>query len=165
MKKISVLMVCRHNICRSPIAEGLLRHYLKREGLDRLIKVDSAGTHGDMSGSRIDERARKVAPNFGIELGKRKSRKVKPKDYVKFDHILAMDQDNYQTLQQQIPPEFSEKLALVLAFSPKLGALDVPDPYYGSQKGFEQVFVLLDSVMKDLVGFLASRVEHKNIES
>lgn len=157
-------MVCRHNICRSPIAEGLLRHYLKIEGLDRLIKVDSAGTHGDMLGSRIDERAHKVALNFGLDLGRRKSRKIKPKDYVKFDHILAMDQDNYQALLQQIPPDCIEKLALVLAFSPESGALDVPDPYYGSQKGFEQVFVLLDGVMKNLVDFLISDMEAKGIK-
>jgi len=164
VKKISVLMVCRHNICRSPIAEGLLRHYLNKEGLDRLIKVDSAGTHGDMLGSRIDERAHKVALNFGVDLGRRKSRRIKPKDYVKFDHILAMDQDNYQALLQQIPTDCIEKLALVLAFSPESEVLDVPDPYYGSQKGFEQVFVLLDAVMKNLVDFLINNMEAKGIK-
>lgn len=165
MKKASVLMVCRHNICRSPIAEGLLRHYLKQERLDRLIKVDSAGTNGDMSGLQIDERARKVALNFGVDLGRRKSRKIKSKDYVKFDHILAMDQNNYQTLLKQTPPDCMEKLALVLAFSPEQGVLDVPDPYYGSHKGFEQVFVLLDGVMKNLVDFLVSDMDLKGIKS
>ena len=69
MKKVSVLMVCRHNICRSPIAEGLLRHYLKQEKLDKAVRVDSAATHDDMLGSRVDDRARKVALKIDVDLG------------------------------------------------------------------------------------------------
>jgi protein-tyrosine phosphatase len=151
MKKASVLMVCRHNICRSPMAEGLLKYYLKEKGLDKVIKVDSAGTHGDMVGVRVDERAGKVALKFGIDLKRKKSRQIKPKDYLKFDYILAMDQANYQMLLENSPVESIEKIALVMSYAPDQDSLDVPDPYYGSIVGFEEVFSLLDSAVGGLV--------------
>lgn len=161
MKKISVLMVCRHNICRSPMAEGLLKHRLKIEGLDKRVRVDSAGTHSEMLGSRVDERARTVALNSGIDLGRRKSRTIKPRDFAKFDHILAMDQSNYELLSQQIPMDCQEKLALFMSFSPEPESLDVPDPYYGSLNGFEKVLSIMmepiDGLVERLVGDLGLR--------
>lgn len=155
MKKISVLMVCRHNICRSPMAEGLLKHYLKEEGLDRAIKVDSAGTHSDMVGVRVDERAGKVALKFDIDLKRRKSRQIKPKDYLTFDYILAMDRANYQVLLEGSPAECHQKIALIMSFAPDQDSLEVPDPYYGSVIGFEQVFFLLDAAIGELVKTMA----------
>lgn len=154
MKKTSVLMVCRQNICRSPMAEGLLKHHLKQAGLEKLVKVGSAGTHGDMQGSRADERACKVALNYGVDIGRNKSRKIKPRDFLKFDHILALDQSNYQDLLQQCPPEYVEKLALVMSFACKDLGSDVPDPYYGNIAGFEKVFDLLNVAVGDFVGRL-----------
>ncbi len=154
MKKTSVLMVCRQNICRSPMAEGLLKDHLKQVDLEKLVKVDSAGTHGDMQGSRADERACKVALNYGVDIGRNKSRKIKPKDFLKFDHILVMDQSNYQDLLQQCPPECVEKLALVMSFACKDLGSDVPDPYYGNIAGFEKVFDLLNVAVGDFVGRL-----------
>jgi len=148
VKKISVLMVCRHNICRSPIAEGLLRHYLKQEKLDRAVRVDSAATHDDMLGSRVDDRARKVALKIDVDLGRRKSKKIKPKDYAKFDYILAMDRNNYELLLEQCPPEYISKLSLILSYLDEVDNLDVPDPYYGSVAGFEKVCGLLDRAVK-----------------
>ena len=148
MKKISVLMVCRHNICRSPIAEGLLRHYLKQEKLDRAVRVDSAATHDDMLGSRVDDRARKVALKIDVDLGRRKSKKIKPKDYAKFDYILAMDRNNYELLLQQCPPECISKLSLILSYLGEVDNLDVPDPYYGSVAGFEKVCDLINRAVK-----------------
>ena len=161
MKKTSVLMVCRHNICRSPMAEGLLKYYLKEEGLGKTIKVDSAGTHSDMVGVRVDERARKVALKFGIDLKRRKSRQIKPKDYLIFDYILAMDQANYQVLLEESPAECLGKIALVMSFSPDQDSLDVPDPYYGSVAGFEQVFSLLDAAIGGLVKTIAINLGEK----
>lgn len=148
MKKISVLMVCRHNICRSPIAEGLLRHYLKQEKLDRAVRVDSAATHDDILGSRVDDRARKVALKVDVDLGRRKSKKIKPNDYAKFDYILAMDRNNYELLLEQCPPEYISKLSLILSYLDEIDNFDVPDPYYGSVAGFEKVCGLLDRAVK-----------------
>lgn len=141
-------MVCRHNICRSPIAEGLLRHYLKQEKLDRAVRVDSAATHDDMLGSRVDDRARKVALKIDVDLGRRKSKKIKPKDYAKFDYILAMDRNNYELLLEQCPPEYTSKLSLILSYLDGVDNFDVPDPYYGSVAGFEKVCGLLDRAVK-----------------
>jgi protein-tyrosine-phosphatase len=158
-KAFSVLMVCRHNICRSPMAAGMLKHHLKKAGLDKLITVDSAGTHGDMSGTRVDERARKVALNSGIDLGRRKSRKINPRDYIKFDYILAMDQENYKLLAKKIPDDCVEKLALIMSFSDAVDSLDVPDPYYGSLNGFDKVLTSLDATMEGLIENLIIRIE------
>lgn len=143
------------------MAEGMLRHYLKREGLDKLVTVDSAGTHGDMLGIRVDERARKVALSFGIDLGRRKSRKIKPKDYMKFDYILAMDQENYQLLARQSPEDCVEKLALIMSFSDANEGLGVPDPYYGSLNGFEKVLTFLEGAMDKLVACLVIKVREE----
>jgi len=148
VKKVSVLMVCRHNICRSPIAEGLLRHYLKQEKLDKAVRVDSAATHDDMLGSRVDDRACKAALKVDVDLGRRKSKKIKPKDYAKFDYILAMDRNNYELLLEQCPPEYISKLSLILSYLDEVDNLDVPDPYYGSVAGFEKVCGLLDRAVK-----------------
>lgn len=141
-------MVCRHNICRSPIAEGLLRHYLKQEKLDRAVRVDSAATHDDILGSRVDDRARKVALKVDVDLGRRKSKKIKPNDYAKFDYILAMDRNNYELLLEQCPPEYISKLSLILSYLDEIDNFDVPDPYYGSVAGFEKVCGLLDRAVK-----------------
>jgi protein-tyrosine phosphatase len=157
VKKVSVLMVCRHNICRSPMAAALLRQRLKTAGLDRWVKVDSAATHGDMLGARVDERARTVAIQAGVDIGRSKSRLIKPRDYRKFDHILAMDSANYEALAAQCPEQYRDKLALLLSFAP-LGSspnsLDVPDPYFGSLNGFERVFSLMEAPVDALLNCL-----------
>ena len=159
MKKTSVLMVCRQNICRSPMAEGLLIHSLKQAGLEKRFKVDSAGTHGDMQGSRADERACKVALNYGVDIGRNKSRKIKPRDFLKFDYILVMDQSNYQDLLQQCPLECVEKLALVMSFACKDLGPNVPDPYYGNIAGFEKVFDVLNAAVG---GFVDHLIKNEN---
>lgn len=150
----SVLMVCRHNICRSPMAEGILRLHLQREGICQDVMVDSAGTHVGNFGNRVDERAKKVAKRNGVNLKKSRPRKIQRKDFFKFDHILVMDQSNYQDLLQQCPLECVEKLALVMSFACKDLGPDVPDPYYGNIAGFEKVFDLLGGAVDGFVGYL-----------
>jgi len=163
VKKTSVLMVCRQNICRSPMAEGLLKHRLKEAGLEKLVKVGSAGTHGDMQGSRADERACKVSLNCGVDIGRNKARKIKPRDFLKFDHILVMDQSNYQDLLQQCPPGCVEKLALVMSFTHEDLGTDVPDPYYGNVAGFEKVFDLLGGAVDGFVAYLIKNSKHSAV--
>lgn len=151
MKGVAILMVCRHNICRSPLAEGLLVHGLKAHGMRRRVKVDSAGTHVSIAGQRTDERARKVAVMFGIKLKRGRSRQVVARDFEKFDHILAMDQDNYEYLLKMCPDEFVYKLSLIRSFCPETQQPDVPDPFYGSIRGFENTYELLDSAVAGLI--------------
>lgn len=144
-------MVCRHNICRSPVAEGLLLDAAKRYGLGRRLKVASAGTHVDVPGQRTDVRAIKVARTMGLKLKKGRSRQVTAADFEKFDYILPMDQDNYQDLLEKCPPDLQYKLALILSFADGAELTDIPDPYYGSLQGFEQVFNLLHSGVEGFI--------------
>ncbi|MCL4126887.1 UNVERIFIED_CONTAM: hypothetical protein GTU68_031710 [Idotea baltica] len=112
-----------------------------------------------MQGSRADERACKVALNLGVNIGRNKSRKIKPRDFLKFDYILVMDQGNYQDLLQQCPLEYVEKLALVMSFASKDLGSDVPDPYYGNIAGFEKVFDLLNVAVG---GFVDRLIKNEN---
>jgi protein-tyrosine phosphatase len=133
------------------MAAGMLKHRLKEEGLNKWVKVDSAATHGDMLGLRADERARRAAANVGVDLGRTKSRLVKPKDFKKFNYILAMDRSNYQDLIDQCQEGCQEKLALFMSFSPSSDFLDVPDPYYGSFQGFEKLLSIMEGAIDGLV--------------
>ncbi|MEZ5529355.1 MAG: low molecular weight protein-tyrosine-phosphatase [Porticoccaceae bacterium] len=144
-------MVCRHNICRSPMAEGLMKHALRDVGLRWKVKVASAGTHVDLSGQRTDERARKVAAEHGVRLGKGRSRPIKPADFEKFDYIFAMDQENLANLLGICPEDKRYKVRLLMEFAGHGELSDVPDPYYGNFRGFENVFHLLEGAIEGVI--------------
>ena len=154
MKKISVLMVCTANICRSPTAHGILRHLLELKGLNRRVAVDSAGTHIFQKGLPPDIRAQQVALQHGIDMSDLRSRNIRPKDFSKYDHILAMDNENFQILQQVCPEEHGHKISMIMEFSNNSGVIEVPDPYFGNIAGFERVFDMLDVAMKGLIEHL-----------
>ena len=151
MNKISVLMVCTANICRSPTAHGLMRHLLELKGLNGWVAVDSAGTHIFQKGLSPDVRAQQVAKQHGIDLSDLRSRNIRPKDFSKYDHILAMDNENFQSLQEKCPEEYVHKISMIMEFSPDSGVIEVPDPYFGNIAGFERVFSMLEISMKGLV--------------
>ena len=157
MKKISVLMVCTANICRSPIAHGLLRHLLELKGLNGRVAVDSAGTHVFQKGLPPDVRAQQVAVQYGIRLSDLRSRKIRPKDFSTYDHILAMDNENYRILQEICPEEHRHKISMVMEFSSETDVLEVPDPYFGNISGFERVF----SMLEDAINGVAEHI-HNN---
>ena len=98
-----VLMVCMGNICRSPMAEGMLRKALQEAGLDRHVEVDSAGTHAYHVGSPPDPRAQQAIRQRGAEISNLRGRKVADEDFERFDYILVMDGDNYNKLIQRAP--------------------------------------------------------------
>ncbi len=152
-QKLRVLFVCMGNICRSPTAEGVFRKLLQEEGVEDWFEVDSAGTHAYHIGSPPDERAQKAALACGIDLGNIRARKVHPDDFESFDHILVMDQENYDTLIYACPKAHSHKVKLFLEYAPGLRIEEVPDPYYGGSKGFENVLYLIEQAS---VGFLNS---------
>ena len=153
MKSISVLFVCMGNICRSPTAEGVFRNLLQQQGLEDCFEVDSAGTHAYHVGNPPDGRAQQAALNRGVDLRKIRARQVCRADFESFDHILAMDRENYASLMYDCPKAHAHKIRLFLEFAPELKLTEVPDPYYGGDKGFEQV---LDLVEQASVGFLDS---------
>jgi len=132
------------NICRSPTAEGVFNKVIKDKGtVDRFL-VDSAGTHAYHIGEPSDSRSQQTARGRGVDLSKIRARKVAPADFDYFDHILAMDNDNYQILLSASPTEHQHKVKLFLDYAAERSERDVPDPYYGGTNGFEHVFDLVE---------------------
>lgn len=139
MKK--VLMVCLGNICRSPLAEGILESKINPDE----IFVDSAGTGAYHTGNLPDKRSIEVARKYGINITDQRARQFVVADFDKFDIIYAMDESNYRNiLLLARTKEDESKVHLILneAFPDK--NLSVPDPYYGGNQGFENVYKMLD---------------------
>jgi protein-tyrosine phosphatase len=151
---VRILFVCLGNICRSPTAEGVMRHVLREEGLEDRIEVDSAGTGGWHVGAPPDERATAAARNRSIAL-EGAARKFAPADFDEWDLILAMDEENRRDLLAIAPGEDARaKVRLLREFDPASGGaadLDVPDPYYGGDEGFERVLDLVEAATRGLV--------------
>lgn len=133
-----ILLVCMGNICRSPLAEGVLRQRVAEAGLTAELQCDSAGTQGYHAGEAPDVRAQQVARESGMDIGNLRARRVMAADFRDFDWVLAMDRHNLSVLTGECPLEYRHKLQLFLEFAGEAGA-EVPDPYYGSIEGFHEV--------------------------
>lgn len=145
---MKILMVCLGNICRSPLAEGILQEKARVLGLD--WSVDSAGTSGWHAGEAPDSRSVQVARQYGISISGQRSRTVHRDDFYAFDHILAMDRSNLRELQRMLPdPALGGKLSLYLAHWTNAPVQEVPDPYYDG--GFERVYRLLEGAAEAFV--------------
>jgi low molecular weight protein-tyrosine phosphatase len=155
-----VLFVCLGNICRSPTAEGVVRHLIREQGLEDQIEIDSAGTGGWHVGHPPDERATDAAKRRGIALGGSARRFDPAADFQSFDLILAMDEDNRRDLLALAPDdEARAKVRMFREFDPASrdgGDLDVPDPYYGGEQGFEHVLDLVDAAARGLLDQIRS---------
>jgi protein-tyrosine phosphatase len=149
-----ILFVCMGNICRSPTAEGVLRRLVRDQGLEDRIEIDSAGTGDWHVGDPPDERATAAARRRDIELDGA-ARQFEPADFDRFDLILAMDARNRRELLAMAPGDDARaKVRLFREFdpaSPVDGDLDVPDPYYGGDDGFEHVLDLVDAAARGLL--------------
>ena len=156
-KSVSVLFVCLGNICRSPTAEGVFRHLIQTEGHDNWISTDSAGTHAYHIGEQPDRRAQQTARSRGVDLSDLRGRKAVANDFNEFDYILAMDDENYQNLEDIAPDGCEDKLSLFLDFSKEYPETQVPDPYYGGDQGFEHVFDLVESASRGLLEDIKKR--------
>jgi protein-tyrosine phosphatase len=154
MRKIKVLFVCMGNICRSPTAEGVFNAFIANRNLAHAFEVDSAGTHAYHVGDAPDLRAQKAARDRGVELGHIKARKVNVKDFELFDHILAMDEENYAILSESCPDGHRHKIRLFLEYAPQLRQNEVPDPYYGGAYGFERVLDLVEAASEGFIDTL-----------
>jgi protein-tyrosine phosphatase len=155
--RVSVLFVCMGNICRSPTAHGVFRKLVHETGLAEQIAIDSAGTHAYHVGEAPDRRAQVTAARRGIDLGDLRARKATPEDFLAFDYVLAMDQDNYFALLEICPNGMQHKLQLFMDFAPELRTREVPDPYYGGPTGFERVFDLVEAAAQGLLGDIRAR--------
>ena len=139
----SILFVCLGNICRSPMAEGILRHKAFEKGMD--LKIDSAGTESMHAGEHPDRRAAKTAMEHGIDISKLVARQIKSKDFDEFDLILVADDQVYNELKYFIRSESDiKKVDFIMNLVKPNSNIGVPDPYYGGQDGFNKVFDMLD---------------------
>ena len=141
---MKILMVCLGNICRSPLAEGILLAKVNSRGLD--IKVDSAGTGGWHVGQGPDHRALAIANKYGIDISQQQARQFSFSDFESFDIIYAMDGSNLSDIVSLANSnEDIEKVRLILNEINPEDNTPVPDPYYGGDDGFEKVYQLLDA--------------------
>ncbi|MCD2182461.1 low molecular weight protein-tyrosine-phosphatase [Rhizobium sp. GN54] len=142
MSQISILFVCLGNICRSPLAEGILRHLAAKAGRADAFLIDSAGTGAWHIGDPPDSRAIAVAADHDIDISGLRARKVTPADFDRFDLILALDRNNLQSLRERAPAGATARIALFSehAFAT---AEDVPDPYFGGRDEFDAVYRML----------------------
>lgn len=143
-----ILMVCLGNICRSPLAEGILQSKLPK---DQFI-IDSAGTGSWHAGQLPDKRSIETAKKHGIDITNQRARQFKLTDFEDFDYIYAMDISNYKNILSLAPSEMAKsKVKLILNELFPNKNIEVPDPYYGGQDGFEEVFKMLDEACNVIV--------------
>ena len=145
---VSVLFVCLGNICRSPTAEAVFRHKATQRGLN--LNIDSAGTMGYHTGSPPDPRSQQAGEARGYSFSGLACRRVQDGDFVDFDYVIAMDEENLSDLRKASDQQYHGKIHLMLDFADVEESV-VPDPYYGGKKGFEYV---LDLVEKGADGLL-----------
>lgn len=149
---IKVLFVCLGNICRSPLAEAIFNHKTQAMGKSRQFKSDSAGTSDFHIGELPDERSIKCAEQKGLKIQHR-GRQVNRTDFRDFDYIIAMDDNNLRNLNNlKVRYNFPDKeIYLMRDFVPGWQGLPVPDPYYGSEEGFEEVYQILDQAIDEFL--------------
>ncbi|HLG02888.1 MAG TPA: low molecular weight protein-tyrosine-phosphatase [Bacteroidia bacterium] len=154
---VKILMVCLGNICRSPLAEGILRHKLLEAGIKNVL-VDSAGTSGWHAGQNPDQRSMENARSHGIDISKLVARPFTKKDFEEFDYIFVMDSSNYrEVISLAKTDRHRHKVEFLLNKKWPGKNRAVPDPYFGGEAGFEQVFQLVSQACEAIVQDLKSK--------
>jgi protein-tyrosine phosphatase len=151
-----VLFICTGNICRSPTAEGVFRAMVERAGEESRISCDSAGTHGYHIGEPPDLRTQQAARARGYDLSGLRARRVDPGDFVDFNLMLAMDDENLAALSRLRPRNARITPALFLEYAGHPRLREVDDPYYGGAAGFEAVLDTVEDAAARLLAALAS---------
>lgn len=154
MKKVKVLFVCLGNICRSPLSAAIFKHKIKNNGMTSWVEVDSCGTSNYHIGDTADPRTLANASRNGISIN-HCVRKLSNDDLENFDFIFAMDKSNYQNiLKLSNGGNFDHKIRMLRDFDPESKGGEVPDPYHGGEKGFQEVFEILDRATTNFIAFL-----------
>ncbi len=139
-------MVCLGNICRSPLAEGILQSKVDPDK----VFVDSAGTAGYHVGNPPDKRSVAVAKKHGLNINHQKCRKFSKADFSEFDHIYVMDRSNYSDVASLAANQEQASKVKLLLSEVELGIKEVPDPYYGGDNGFENVYQMIDRACEEI---------------
>ena len=151
---MKILMVCLGNICRSPMAEGILQQKIDSAGFD--IKIDSCGTGAWHVGESPDRRAQAIMISKGMDISQLRARQFSKTDFSDFDFIYVMDDSNYKDVVRLADNEEEEsRVRLILNESNPNSNTPVPDPYYGGVNGFETVFRLLDNACDMIINRLS----------
>lgn len=156
MSKLKILFVCTGNICRSPLAEGIFIEYIKDKNLSHLFEVDSCGTASYHLGSLPDERSITTAKKHSIKLT-HKARQISSEDLNYYDFILVMDHINYEDVLSKADDSTRNKVFLLRSFDPGASVeYNVPDPYYGTETDFEEVFEICKPSIKGFLSYLTT---------
>ncbi|MCL5425881.1 MAG: low molecular weight phosphotyrosine protein phosphatase, partial [Gammaproteobacteria bacterium] len=150
---MKVLFVCLGNICRSPTAEGVFRRALERAGMSNAVEVDSCGVGNWHVGKAPDQRAQQAAKRREIDLSGLRARQLSEQDFTEFDYVLGMDQDNLRAMRELKPADSRAHTGLFLDFAGTPG-VEVPDPYYGGEEGFENVLDMIEAASNGLIQHL-----------
>tara|TARA_B110000467_G_C18251195_1_gene440558 strand:- start:108 stop:578 length:471 start_codon:yes stop_codon:yes gene_type:complete len=150
MKNINILFVCLGNICRSPMAEGVLNSLIREAGYDNYIKVDSAATHNYHNNLAPDRRACMTASSHGIDITRQRSRQISDHDFAKFDLIFSMDKSIHNNLLRR-SKENDYKIKQIADCIKEFDCHYIPDPYYGDLNDFEDTFALIKKAMEALL--------------
>ena len=153
-KQTGVLFVCMGNICRSPTAEGVFRSIVTGHGLDDSFIIDSSGTHSYHIGSQPDQRAQMTARSRGLDLSLLRGRQLAQDDFYRFQYILAMDRSNLSDINRIKPSDAVASVYLFLDYAKNFEQSEVPDPYYGGDHGFENVFDMVEDASTGLLDFI-----------
>jgi protein-tyrosine phosphatase len=157
---MKIVFVCLGNICRSPLAEGILRQKALNENL--LVEIDSAGTSGLHAGSPPDSRMRATAKKYGVDIDALRSRQLTKKDMQHFDWIYVMDSENYKNVCALASNSAEKgKIKLLLDEPYPMQNRSVPDPYYGGEQGFTEVYTLLDTATDYIIDNIKQAISAK----
>lgn len=156
------MFVCMGNICRSPTAHALMEQIVDEHDLSDRIVIESSGTHAYHVGEQPDKRAQATASSRGLAMSHLRAQKIAINDYDRFDWIVAMDDDNLTLIEYYAPDNHDANCCLLMNFSSNhyQGQNFVPDPYYGGDKGFDDVFDMVEDACR---GFLKHVIDSESV--